>query len=190
MRSGKIMFLPVILALALLVAGCIVTSVHPLYFEEGVVYDQTLLGTWSEKGENEAWLFKKAEGNTYQLFIFDEESSGEFEARLVRLGDYLFLDIFPKAQQSGNVLYNLHTVPMHSFMKVSIEEDFLHLAPLDKEWFDEMIKQEKITIKHEKRDDLCVLTASTGELQEFVLKYADDEDVFEFGDLYRRKDVE
>ena len=190
MRSEKIMLLTAILALALLVGGCVVTSIHPLYFEEDVVYDQTILGTWSEKGESESWLFKKTEGNAYQLFIFDEESSGEFEARLVRLGDYLFLDIFPKEKQSGNVLYNLHTVPMHSFMKVSIEEDVLHLAPLDKEWFDEMIKQKKITIKHEKRDDLCVLTASTKELQEFVLKYADNEDVFEFGDLYRRKDVE
>ena len=183
MRPEKIMFLTVILLFAMLVEGCVVTSIHPLYFEEDVVYNQTLLGTWSEKGENEAWLFKKTEGNTYQLFIFDEESSGEFEARLVHLGDYLFLDIFPEEQQSGNVLYNLHMVQMHSFMKVSIEEDVLHLAPLDKEWFDEMIKQEKITIKHEKRDDLCVLTATTKELQEFVLKYADNEDVFEFGDL-------
>lgn len=190
MHAGKKMFLTAILALAMLATGCIVTSVHPLYFEENVVYDQTLLGTWSEKGENESWLFKKAEGKMYQLFIFDEESSGEFEARLVRLGDYLFLDIFPKEQQSGNLLYNLHMVPMHSFMKVSIEEDVLHLAPLDKEWFDEKMKQKKITIKHEKRDDLSILTASTQEIQEFVLKYADNEDVFEFGDLYRRKDVE
>jgi len=190
MRAGKILFLPVFIVLVFLFGGCIVTSVHPLYFEENVVYDPALLGTWSEKGENEAWLFKKGKDNTYQLFIFDEESSGEFEARLVRLGDYLFLDIFPEEQQSGNVLYNLHMVQMHSFIKVSIEEDVLHLTPLDKEWFDTMMKQKKITIRHEKRDDLYVLTASTKELQEFVLKYADNEEAFEFGDLYRRKNVE
>ena len=187
MCAGKKFFLTVILALTMLIAGCIVTSVHPLYFEENVVYDPALLGTWSEKGENESWLFKKAEGNMYQLFIFDEESSGEFEARLVRLENYLFLDIFPEEPKSVNIWYNLHTVPMHSFLKVSIEKDVLHLAPLDKEWFDEMMKQKKITINHEKRDDLSILTASTKELQKFVLKYVDKEDVFEFHDLYRRK---
>ena len=54
---------------------------------------------------------------------------------------------------------DMHLFPVHTFAKVNIE-------------------QNKIKISHEKSGQNIILTASTGELQKFVVKYGSDEDAF------------
>ena len=43
---------------------------------------------------------------------------------------------------------------------------------------EKLLKEEPNAIKHELVEDGIILTASTEQLQQFVLKYADDERVF------------
>ena len=40
-------------------------SLHPLYNEEDVIFNPSLVGSWGE--ENDGWNFQKAKGNVYSV---------------------------------------------------------------------------------------------------------------------------
>ena len=178
-----------VLGLVLGMTGCFVLSVHPLYFEKDLVFESGLVGTWGEKEHekdlSELWIFKKSGDKSYQLIIKDQDEEGFFEAHLLKLGDYLFLDLYPEEPEESSEFYKMHVIPAHSFILVSLEGHVLQLGFFDLDWLEENIEQNKIIIKHERRDDTIVLTASTEELQEFVLKYVEEAFPFEGDSLHR-----
>lgn len=187
----SIIIIAFILILVLGMTGCFVLSVHPLYFEKDLVFESGLVGTWGEKEHekdlSELWIFKKSGEKSYRLIIRDEkEGEGLFEAHLLKLGDHMFLDLYPEEPETGSEFYNMHVIPAHSFMRVSLEGHVLRLAFFDLDWLKKNIEQNKVTIKHERRDDTIVLTASTEELQAFVLKHIEEAFIFEEeGTLHR-----
>jgi hypothetical protein len=171
-----------LLAIAILIAGCVPTSVHPLYFKKDLIFVPELIGTWGNPDEEEGdkLIFEQADGNYYKMSFYESrEESGEeaswasFEAHLIRLGDNFFLDVFPEEPESMNDFYKLHLVPTHSFMRVAVVGDTLKLGLFDYSWLENNLEDGKVDIKHETRDDLIVLTASTEALQKFVAKYAE-----------------
>lgn len=179
-----------VLILVLGMTGCFVLSVHPLYFEKDLVFESGLVGTWGEKEHekdlSELWIFKKSGDQSYRLIVREkDEGEGMFEAHLLKLGEYMFLDLYPEEPETGMEFYNMHIIPAHSFLRVSLEGHVLRLAFFDLDWLKNNIEQNKVTIKHEHRDDMIVLTASTEELQEFVLKHVEEAFQFEEGGLHR-----
>jgi len=190
----------VILALAFFLASCFVTSIHPLYTEKDLVFVPELLGTWKAEDEEDLYTFQQSGENAYELIITGQESSqksrqilgcdepGRFEAHLVKLGKFLFLDIYPEVPEMGEYGLDFYLVPVHSFHKISIEKDVLRLVSLDYDWLEKMIKESKVNLAHVRLEDRFVLTASTGELQKFVLKYAEDSEAFsDYSELNRQK---
>ena len=56
------------------------------------------------------------------------------------------------------------------------------------EWLEDLFKQRKIRIKHEViKDDEILLTASSKDLQKFVLKYEEEKKAYKDGDEYIKK---
>src|SRR4051812_35193657 len=103
--------------IALLLAGC-VPSVNPLYTDKDLAFDPSLIGTWVEKDkENEDagsnWKFEKRDEHSYKLTITDGDKTSPLVARLVRLGDYRFLDLCP--DKSG-----LEDIKREDFYKVAL----------------------------------------------------------------------
>ena len=119
----------------------------------------------------------------YECTYTVDSIPNKFEVNLVQVGKYRFLDFYPaplkKEPTEINSAYLLHLVPTHSISKISIENDQLYLSTLNIDWMIKQIDQKKINIKHERFDDRMVLTASTKELQKFILKYAEDTVAFE-----------
>lgn len=189
MRRQKVIFSLAMLALAFLSGGCLVTSLNPLYTDKDIVYDDSLVGSWRSEGDKETWMFNQEGENAYTLTIYDSETSGKFDVILLKLGGQLFLDMFPADPEHGNLYYYLHTIPTHSFVKVSIEGETLKLAFMDLEWFQKRIKKGMdVGIEYVTRQDdsdMVLLTAPTDKLQAFVMKHADDDSLFKFEDLYR-----
>jgi len=174
MRKLKVLSL---VAYGILLTGCWVLSVNPLYTEEDSIFEQGLIGTWADSAGSDdgSWTFRIAGERVYRLVTKEEdEPDGIFEAHLLRLGGHLFLDVYPQEPKSGSEFYRNHVIPAHSFWKVSLEGYVLVLYYLDPEWLRENIDQKKIEIKHVRRGDVIVLTASTAELQEFILQHLDD----------------
>ena len=188
--------------LAGVLAGCVpVMSLHPLFDKQHLVFDEKLLGTF--EADDVTWEFTRAEDpNAYQLIytaVSKEDPNvlkGLFEARLVNLDNHLFLDIFPKEGPWGDEeeldrtkwpLNAFFMRPLHTFIKVEISESKLKLRLTDDDNLKKLLKAEPNAVKHELVDGTPVLTASTQQLQSFVLKFADSNQLFNAEKVMTRK---
>lgn len=186
MRTKKILFY----VLAGILGGCVpVMSLHPLYTEKDVVFEEKLLGTWVQDNNETTWQFTcpNEPEKTYEIVFSDKEGKkGLFSAHLIRLKDKLFLDLYPgeppwdetdpnKIKWPYNTLFLL---PAHTFVKVNSIEPALKLQITDDGRMKKLFEEDPGAVEHTSIEDKPVLTASTGELQAFVLKYADDGRLF------------
>lgn len=199
MRTLKLIALLGIFVLSL---SCVL-SIHPLYTEKDLIAEPKLEGTWTDKEGKELWTFEKAGEKSYKLTVVQKEKSGEsseksgaeesvkFDAHLVKLGNYVFMDLYPQEPEIKNDFYKWHLLPVHSFSRIWIEQDIVKISMLSIDWFKKMIEKKKIKIAYEKIDNdenRFVLTAPTEKLQKFILKYAEDSEAFpEPAELYRQK---
>jgi len=186
MKTKKLLFY----LLAGLLAGCVpVMSLHPLYDKdkENVIFKQELLGTWV--ANETTWQFKDVNESekAYELIFSDDEGKkGLFAAHLVKLQNQFFLDVYPdkspckeqdleKVEWSYNVFF---LVPVHTFIKIDSIGPPLKMRLTDDEAMEKLLKENPNAVEHTSIDNQPVLTASTKELQAFVLEYADDSRVF------------
>mgnify|MGYP001577911030 FL=1 len=171
---------------ALSISGCL-RSLHPLYSDKTLEFNQKLVGTWADPDSN-IWTFVQSGPKAYDLVHTEKRSPGRFEARLVKLGQFMFLDIFPKEPVMENGFYKFHLIPVHTISRIWIEQEKVRMAMLNLDWFKEQVEKKKIKFSHERRDNEILLTASTADLQKFVVKYANDPKAFaEPGELRRMK---
>lgn len=161
--------------LAIVLGGCIIPSLHPLYTDDTLIFEEKLVGKWVED-DGGIWKFEKSSENEYKMTITGE---GQFIVHLVELEGMLFLDLFPDDPhlEQGD-FYKCHLLPVHTFMKVDRIDPNLQLRVMNPEEVSEMLKEDPNLLKHEGVDDGIVLTASTKQLQEFVIEYANEEGVF------------
>ena len=76
---------------------------------------------------------------------------------------------------------------VHTFIKVEILESELKIHLTDDDNFKKFMIENPNAVKYELVDDKPVLTASTKQLQSFVLKYADDDRLFSGEKILARK---
>ena len=172
---------------------------NPLYTEKDLVFDTLLVGAWTpleaKEGSKETWAFTKAGEKLYQLQQTDEEGcKADFEARLVKLGTHLFLDLYLTKVEGDDIKLNawagFSLVPAHLILKVEQIGPALKIATMNPDWMKKFIKQHPDAIAHRVvLDDNIVLTASTGELQKFVLEHAGQEDFFGGAMEMRRRET-
>ncbi|MBI5022140.1 MAG: hypothetical protein HZB59_11955 [Ignavibacteriales bacterium] len=193
----KILFTVAFIVLTLI--GC-VRSLYPLFMEEDLIFNNELLGTWREKDGKSTWIFEKSNDKNYTLIHFatehnapDDKVPGDtvrFIAQLGKLGKYIFLDIFPGKPDTKvkNDFYDFHLLPVHTISRVWLTNDTLKLSMLDNDWLAKMIDKNAYRIKHARLNDQLILTASTKELQQLVIKYANNTKAFpKPGELHRVK---
>ena len=162
----------------ILLGGC-VPSLHELYTEDTVVFEEKLLGQWTH--EEEIWNFEKAaEDKAYNLVITqEEEQKSVLVGHLVKVDNKLFLDLYPGDMELDvGDFYKMHLLPAHTFLKVDAIEPELAIRAMTPDTLEQMLKEKPKLIKHEIIDDRLVLTASPKELQAFLKAHADDEDFF------------
>lgn len=167
--------------LALLLPSCII-SLHPLYTDDVIVYEDALEGQWiqgdveDDKGEFLYWEFSKAKKG-YQLLRHNKVDSFEYQAVLVKLGDHYFMDFYREVPDGcQDDIANF--LPTHNFLKVQLDEHSIKLEFFDNDYLKRLFRERKIRIKHEKVNGNIVLTADSKELQQFMIKYAEDKRAF------------
>jgi hypothetical protein len=202
MKTRKVLFY----LLAGLLGGCVpVLSLHPLYDNRHIVFDEKLLGTFTEPN-GVTWQFTHTdEPNAYQLIysaVSKEEKmtlKGLFLVHLVKLNDLLFMDVYPKeAPWGGDEKVNqtkwpyntFFMLPFHTFVKVETVEPQLKLCLTDNDELKKLLDKNPKAVRHELVEDKPVLTASTEQLQKFVLKYANDKRVFSDEHILSRTSTE
>ncbi len=191
MKAKKLLFY----LLAALLAGCVpVMSLNPLYTEKDVIFEEKLLGKWVDSNDpNNTWDFQqpnksdKGTEKTYNLILSEKDKKvGSFDIHLLKLENKIFLDAcpnkFPCKEQDSEEMewpYNASfMIPVHTFLKVDSIEPLLRIRLTDDDEMEKLLKENPNAVEHTSIDDTPVLTASTKELQAFVLKYADDGRLF------------
>lgn len=167
--------------LIILFSSC-VPSLYPLYTDKDLIFEPSLLGRWDLKNKEAGitWSFHKSKDRKYKLIIdyIENDSTSQFEVHLVKIGKYLFLDLYPIKSEKNRGFYNSHFIPVHTFSKIMLDKDILTIEMLNPAVMERMIIDKKINISHERLDKEIILTASTKELQRFVLRYAEDKTLF------------
>ncbi len=189
----KTRILFIVFFIAVLLSGCVVYSFYPLYNKEDLFANDILTGKWTDD-EGTVWNFEHAykgekrpeniDSTSYTLFLNDKDNrKSEFSVHIVKLGGDYFLDFYLKEMSDDDNLdlATFHMIPVHTFAKLTIENDKLLINWFDQEWLKNLIQENKIRIHHEENDDIILLTAKPGELQKFVTKYVNSEEAFKNG---------
>jgi hypothetical protein len=179
----------IIILVGLFMGGCIVKSLHPFYKESDVLYREDLVGVWSDQKNGKWQILPFEKKNAYAITLTSDEGvAATFIAHLFSLGNTIYLDFVPEEQEGKQVdLFALHLIPSHSLARVQITSSKqLSIEWLNEEWLAELFERNKIRIQHEVVYDgaikdankMYILTASTDELQKFILKYGSDSNAF------------
>lgn len=159
--------------------GCI-PSLNPLYTDKDLIFKSELIGTWTEEKSKESWTFEKTNEKEYKLTHSQDNNNATFKAHLVNIGEFTYLDLYPNDLKSKDYLYEMHLYPVHTFSKIKITNDKLTIEMLDPSWLEKGLETNQINIDHVKSTDGAILlTASTEDLQKFILMYNDSKGVFQ-----------
>ena len=185
-------------ALLLIFLSSCLTTLHPIFTEKDLAYDPKLIGTWNTENEGKKGkviISNLATENSVELpgnisaikqqgyFIIYQDENGkvsdQYIAFLARIGKHLYFDYFPADKKEDRKLdefFGVHFVRMHTSYRVEILKDgSFELSQLDGSYVKNLIDEKKIRISHETdADDNTVITASTKELQQYLLKYGDE----------------
>lgn len=180
------------LVAALVLTGCVVESIYPWYTARDVTFDPALVGRWVEADAAadslDGWTFEKAGANGYWLTTVDGRNTNRYEMHLFRLGQRRFLDVCSTNRVAGQV-------PTHYLLTVSSVDPALQMATLKYDWLTKLLEKNPGALRHlivpdgsgETNDAQLVLTASTKELQTFLLQHAGDTNAFEHLDAMKRQ---
>lgn len=189
-----------VLTALLVLPGCWVTSINGLYEQESLdnphndpdlVFDPSLIGSWSLTEDKCTTLLTiAAKDEIYDLQstgkgegCTDSDKPSRYQARLVKLDTYYFLDVSPMKDDVCNMCLAKHNIFLAKFDKAT-----LSLAPIDSDWLKKSLTAKTVALAT-LAGDTDTITASPKELKAFCRKFAENTDVFkpESTSTFKRK---
>jgi hypothetical protein len=187
----KPLFVFLVVLMTFLFQGCFVKSLHPFFTEKDVLFKPELLNTWTDQ-DSGTWEIKpvKEKSNAYEMIFRKEGKVAVFFVHLFQLEGELYFDFLPLSSNAPGIdLFDLHLLPTHSVAKVAmINKDEVLIKWFNEVWLTKLFEQNRIKIAHEvimdetpsdEEDKAYVLTASTEELQKFIIKYGNEDSAFD-----------
>jgi hypothetical protein len=194
----KYLWIAFALAALWVLPGCWVTSINGLYEESTIdnpytdpdlVFEQSLIGSWVHSDDKCTTLLTIAsEKEVYNLRSTDQgegcdtqDKPYRYQARLVKLDTYYFLDVSPMDDDVCNMCLAKHNIFLAKFDKAT-----LSLTPIDSDWLKKSLAAKTISLAT-LAGDTDTLTASSADLKSFCRRFAADEAVFKPSDAYALK---
>lgn len=182
LASMKKVLLPLCVSILIWIVGC-VPSLNPIWTEKDLIFDAALLGTWRDKDSKATFVFTKTGDKEYRVLQTDDNGvKAEFGVRLAKLKDRRFLDFTIKNVEDDQIKLNdwarFSIIPGHLILLVHATEPELRIAAMNPDWLKEHVEKKPKAIATRKHGDGLVLTASTEELQAFVLKHSGENELF------------
>ena len=180
----KLKTLPLALAAAaLLLTGCWQKSLYPFYKDKDVIFDESLLGDWTEVAKDKEkpakWTFTKGElPNVSRLHIEDGDSRLELDARLFKIGENRYFDFYSRGR-------SVNEIPAHHLLRVNELGTALKMQILDMGWVKKWVSEHPNALPSVRTPDPenptdedkveFVLAADTERLQKWVLEHQNEE---------------
>lgn len=192
----KLIYSLAAIVLLLGLSGCL-STVYPIFTEKDVVFDPKIIGRWRHESKsfsgfvqitkatdqdfNQHPSLRKLSGKTYMIRYENNEDGlqAAYFGFLVKLGDKFYMDYYPAEtpiQSEYDEFYKSHYLKMHTCYRLRFVQNnnTFELKQFDEGYLQKLIENKKIRIRHETREDgSFVVTASTEELQQYILKYSD-----------------
>lgn len=162
------------IASLVLIAGCL-PSLHSVYTEQDLVFEPKIAGFWKLENSTQTWDFTKRDDTSYHLVFTDKHGqSGRFIAHVCRVEDTLFLDLFPENENRDSTsFYKYHILPIHTVYMVKLGKTSLELVSIDLNWVKRHLSENPDALAHSTFNSRTLITASTEDLQRFLLKHKD-----------------
>jgi len=160
---------------AILMSGC-VPSLHPYYLERDVVFNNCLVGKWTDLEYKDSWLFERRGERKYRLTQVNEDGESTlFEAVLFSVGGRTYLDLIPIKNLEN---YGPSLLRTHSLMAITIETNKLRVSYIDPNWLKAYLLRNPDTLRHTFVDDDLVITDTTENLQSLIRRSANSPGIF------------
>jgi len=170
------------LAMVLLMTGCDVRSLYPLYTEKDVIFEPLLLGAWKESGQGgDVWVFIRDKEDSYRVVPAAGDFVLAFEGRLVKLEGRLYLDLTVE-----DVPFEEYVIPAHLLVQIELLGDKMRTAMLDDDKLKKLEELGSLKLGHMTAQ---VLTALPKDLQAFVTQHAGDGTAFSHFKEFERFDL-
>lgn len=124
-----------------------------------------------------SWIERRVDGDSLNWI--------KMRLHIVEIQETVFWNLFPQKNYEDNVsgVLTENLLPVHIFGKVEIEDNELKIYSFKLEWLGDLFQKNQVRIPHENvitpNGSTVVLTASTKELQKFVVKYQNETKAFE-----------
>ncbi len=164
-------------------------SINPLWDEGHAVCEPALVGTWISEDDDEIITIMQTDRDEYRMVYVSGEEASQYEVHAVRLEGRLFLDLCPDKALLEERLHGEAYIPLvttHFFLRAVLEPDCLELAALDDDAIEKSLDRGEIDIPNARSADGLLLTAQTDQLQDLVVRLADDPDVWSALSRYHR----
>jgi hypothetical protein len=159
--------LAAVLVSAFASTGCLVVSLHPIYDEPSIEFDEKLLGTWENAEDGTSVVIARGTWKSYDVTYSEGSTTLKMTAYATRIGESRFLDLSP---EHGVDLMPLLS-PTHALCRVQLLGDTLGVAALDYDWGVRAAEQgggKKVPSVMDARKNL-LLTSPTPALREWIL---------------------
>jgi hypothetical protein len=186
MKDMKELTFPLLSAAAVILAGCVATSVYPFYGENDAVFEPALIGHWTKvQSPEERWTFERDSGDGYRVACVSEGSTNTGQGHFFKLKGQSFLDFSTPTWKED---IQPQPVPSHILTRVTQIKPTIKMSDLSYEWLGQLLTTNPAAIRHlviktgdNPEDRRIVLTADTAELQRFVISHLKTEGAWSEG---------
>ena len=127
----------------------------------------------------------------YRMMYVNGDEEYHYEAHLAKIGEDIFLDLYATEDKFSDSAFGSNVwFPVHTFMKLDLENDQLKIAEFDLDKMNKLFDSNLIRMSHENVDGTILITARPEEIQKFLKKYSRDESVYEGEETYTRVTAE
>lgn len=192
-RNGLFLCFATLLCLC---TSCI-PSIQPFYTSDLLTTSDDFRGTWiAEQSEENmhdlqlisttTWVIEALEDGSYRIRMETDGKAGWFAGHLFRAGQQLLLDTTPGEGAHGEDLSSClddmseyHLLPLHHLWRVRFEGGMLYLDQLDPDWFESAKATHRTDGLLYQGNEMDLFTASSEVLASWLLRHADDEELWE-----------
>lgn len=196
--------------LTIVLGGCFLLSLNPIYTPDTLVRPEWLDGKWMSK-DSTFWTFapdtNESEGLELMQLKIDERITcindnakketplvldsfkistliNNFSAGVTQIKGQYFLDLLAAKILTGSGFHSQHFIHGHSISKLKFKEDTMWISTLEDDWAKSLEPKKGKKLGLIKSEKNWIITASTKELRAFLAKSANDTNIFPINENY------